>query len=133
MTPQQIEQALRLRFDNLKANGERFQARCGDHDLIVVADGETDRLRIMVPVAAVDRDDGFTFRRLLEANFSSALDARYAIFNGVLWALYLAPLSSLTTHQVDCAVTQVLELARSTGTGYTANPALVGTAFAQLH
>ncbi len=133
MTPHQIEQTLRLRFDNLKATGERFQTRCGDHDLIVVADGDTDRLRIMMPVAAVDRDDAMTFRRLLEANFSSALDARYAIFNGVLWALYLAPLSSLTTHQVDCAVTQVIELARSTGTCYTANPALVGAGFTQLH
>lgn len=133
MTPHQIEENLRLRFDDLKSTGERFQTRCGEHDLIVVADGESDRLRIMVPVAAIDRDDAMTFRRLLEANFSSALDARYAIFNGVLWTLYLAPLSSLTTHQVDCAVTQVIELARSTGSAYTANPALIGTAFNQLH
>lgn len=134
MTPQQIEQALRDRFGTaVTAEPQRWQVEVGRFNLAVIADAESDRLRVMIAVAAVDNDDPRTFRRLLEANFVASLDARYAISDTVLWALFVSPLSVLTPHQLDFAISQVIELARTTGTEYTANPTALGGGFAQMH
>jgi hypothetical protein len=133
MTPQQIEQALRDRFGAVVGDEQRWQVEIGRNTLAVIADAQSDRLRAMIAVAAVDQNDPRTFRRLLEANFAAALDARYAIFNGVLWALFVSPLSVLTAHQLDFAISQVIELTRTTGTEYTASPTPLGGGFAQMH
>ena len=133
MTPDQVEALLQSRFDRVDLVGDRFEVSVGRLRLVVMAHEDTDRLRVMVPVAAVDHPDATTFRRLLEANFITTLDARYAVYSDVLWALFLAPLSAVTEHLLDAAVTEVLQLARNTGTSYCAWPSGMTASFSAVH
>jgi hypothetical protein len=134
MTLEQINLVLRSRYADLRKNGEaRWQVTINGFKLMVAADRESDRVRIMIPVAQVDQPDSAVFRRLLEANFSSALDARYAIHGDILWAVYVAPMAALPEHLLDAALNQVLELARTTGTSYTASPPNLGLGQGILH
>ena len=133
MTTDQLDQLLRVRFESVESGDGQWKASAGEQEVVVVADRDSDRLRIMVPVAAVDRPDAGTFRLLLEANFLSTLDARYAIHNGILWALFLAPLAAVPEHLVDAAISQVLELARTTGSSYSASPVALGAGPYQIH
>jgi hypothetical protein len=56
---------------------------------------------------------------MLQANFDTALDARYSVAKGVLWSLYLHPLESLSDEQFLASLGQVVNLAASFGTSYS--------------
>ena len=55
----------------------------------------------------------------MEANFHSALDARYAISDGILWAAFIHPLQELTKDQVISAISQVYSTVQTFGTYYS--------------
>ena len=57
--------------------------------------------------------------RALQANFDSALDARYAVANELVWATYIHPLSPLLEGQFLSAVAQTYTAAETFGTTYT--------------
>jgi len=133
MTTDQIDKLLRARFAEVETVEDQWKLQIGGFEVVVIADGESDRLRVMVPVAAVDRPDSETFRVLLEANFLTTLDARYAIFNNILWAVFLAPLGAVHEHMVDAAITQVVELARTTGSSYSSSAVALGARPYQIH
>ena len=59
-------------------------------------------------------------RILLQANFGNTLDARYALREGMLYAVYLHPLSSLTLRDLEAALGQVASLVRNFGTSFSA-------------
>lgn len=84
----------------------------------VIADADHDRMRIVVPVAQADSLEEAMLRRLLQANFDTALDARYAIAAGVLWSTFLHPLGSLGEAQFRSGVVQCVTLARTYGTTF---------------
>lgn len=70
--------------------------------------------------------------RVLEANFHSALDARYATSDGVLYAAFIHPLSPLTEAEVRSAVAQVASLVRSFGTTYSSGELAYGGEWARV-
>ena len=72
-----------------------------------------------------DLDSELLFR-LLQANFDTALDARYSIARGVLWSLYLHPLGSLSDEQFLAAIGQVVNLASTFGTTYSSGALTFG-------
>ena len=57
--------------------------------------------------------------KLMEANFHSALDVRYAISNDVLWSVFIHPLKELNKDEVLSAINQVYAAAVSYGTTYS--------------
>ena len=63
---------------------------------------------------------------MLEANFHSALDGRYAISNGMVYAAYIHPLSPLRPEEVRSALRQVAELGKTFGTTYSSGELLFG-------
>jgi len=58
-------------------------------------------------------------RILLQANFGQTLDARYAIKEGMLYAVFLHPLSTLEPRQIESALAQVANLVRNYGTSFS--------------
>ena len=64
--------------------------------------------------------------RILEANFHTALDARYATSKGYLYAAFIHPLSLLTEREIRSAVVQVANLARAFGTTYSSGGLVYG-------
>ena len=57
--------------------------------------------------------------RMMQANFDTALDARYAVAKGQLWAVFIHPLSPLKKDQLISSLGQTVNIARTYGTLYT--------------
>ena len=56
---------------------------------------------------------------MLVANFHAALDARYAVTDGTVVAVYVHPLASLQANELRSALRQVANLAANFGTSYS--------------
>ena len=57
--------------------------------VLVIADAGHDRMRILVGIVEVEKLDLEVYLHLMLTNFTSALDARYAVARGVLWSEFL--------------------------------------------
>lgn len=89
------------------------------HPVTVISDEATDRMRIIVRIAPAAQLTQEELRRMMQANFNSALDARYAIARKKLWSAYVHPLSPLTDEQFKYGFVQAITLAESYGTSYS--------------
>ncbi|MEM6828739.1 MAG: hypothetical protein AAF553_12405 [Pseudomonadota bacterium] len=87
--------------------------------MLVVTDTSAGRMRIMTPIAQSSGLPEGAMERLLQANFDTALDARYAIANGLVWGTYLHPLDSLTTRDFASGVLQTQSVAQTFGTTFS--------------
>lgn len=96
-----------------------FQLTIEDIPVIIVSDPSADRMRAMVPIRSADGLAPDELMRLMQANFDTALDARYAVANGRLWGAFIHPLSPLEREQLISALIQTVNLARTYGTLYS--------------
>lgn len=95
-------------------------------DILVITDETHNRMRIMSPVAKRDQLDTNELARLLEANYGSALDAKYALRDQTLWSVFTHPLGELSEEQfLDC-VAQVANLANNFGGSYASSNLFFG-------
>ncbi|MEM7099679.1 MAG: hypothetical protein AAF541_15540 [Pseudomonadota bacterium] len=90
-----------------------------DIPAFVITDEEADRMRILVPAADADDLDQATLYRILQANFESALDARYAIAQNTVWSAFIHPLSHLSEEEFFSAVAQTFNAALTFGGSYS--------------
>lgn len=97
-----------------------------DVPLTVVTDPRADRMRIVVPVARAGALEPDALMRLMQANFDTALDARYAIGRDVLWSTFIHPLGPLTDDQFLSGIGQTVNLARSFGSTYSSGAVSYG-------
>ena len=67
-------------------------------------------MRILVPVINVDELQDNELARLMQSNFDSALDARYAIAKDIIWGAFIHPLSSLTDREFLSGLGQTVNL-----------------------
>lgn len=96
-----------------------FQLTIEDIPVIIVSDPRADRMRAMVPIRSAEGLEPEELMRLMQANFDTALDARYAVANGRLWGTFIHPLSPLEREQLISALIQTVNLARTYGTLYS--------------
>ena len=99
-----------------------------NREVVVVAHEAAGRIRIMTPILTVP-DEGFSdalMKRLLQANFDSALDARYAVADDILWGVYIHPLNPLTEQQFFGAIKQVISIAETFGETFSSGGPLFG-------
>ncbi len=82
-------------------------------------DAGHDRMRIIAPIKGTGEVSAGEIASILQANFHSALDARYAVSDGVLYAAFIHPLGSLTETELRSALSQVANLVRTFGTTYS--------------
>ncbi|MBZ8119620.1 type III secretion system chaperone [Roseovarius sp. LXJ103] len=100
--------------------GERtWQMRVGETSVLIVADPSNGRMRAMAPIREAEGIAPEELERMMQANFDSALDARYAIAQGLLWAAFIQPLEPLEKDQFISGLGQVANLAQSFGTLYS--------------
>ena len=103
-----------------------WQFLINKRDILVITDESHNRMRIMTPVATQDQLNEADLTRLLEANFSSALDAKYALRDQTLWSVFTHPLGELSEEQfLDCAA-QVANLANNFGVSYASSNLFFG-------
>ncbi len=90
-----------------------------DREVMVITDARADRMRIITGVARADALEQDMLYRVLQANFDTALDARYAVAQGVLWSAFIHPLAALDDRQFVSGLGQVVNLALSFGTTFS--------------
>lgn len=119
MTPERLN-GLILRIDeNAQRQGNTWQLQVEGMPVTVIIDTNADRMRIVTAVIEVDKLTNESMARLLQANFDSALDARYAIARNILWGTFIHPLSSLDDAEFLSGLGQVVNLVFTFGTTYS--------------
>ena len=73
-------------------------------------------MRIVAPVADGTILNEGQLRVLMEANFDRALDAKYALYEGSVWSVFVHPLAELSEAELLSAIRQVAALHASYGT-----------------
>ena len=99
--------------------GNSIEFTIDDIPVIIIADPRADRMRAMVPIRSADGMTNGELMRLMQANFDTALDARYAVAQGRLWGVFIHPLSPLEKDQLLSALVQTVNVARTYGQTYS--------------
>jgi len=119
MTPERLGQIVTALDPDAQVEGPVWRLHIADVPVLIITDVSSDRMRAMAPVREAEGISSEEYRRMMQANFDSALDARYAIAKGMLWSAYIHPLSPLEKNQLISGLGQVANLALSYGTLYS--------------
>ena len=85
----------------------------------IITDENADRMRVIVPIIKVEDIEEGELLRLMQANFDSALDARYSVANGVVWSAFIHPLSPLSDEEFVSGLAQAMTAATTFGSTYS--------------
>lgn len=85
----------------------------------VITDERADRMRIVVAIAKADSLEREQLYRLMQSNFDTALDARYAVAKDVVWSVFIHPLAVLQDEEFLSGLGQTINLAKTYGSSYT--------------
>jgi hypothetical protein len=121
-----LEGFLREVVPRLEGGRGRWHGVLDGVEIAVVTDEVHDRMRIMTAVAEPGTLRPQDLVTLLSANFDRALDAKYALWNGTLWSVFVHPLSSLSRPELASAVRQVVALRKNYGTSFTSTDLTFG-------
>lgn len=119
MTGQKMVKILIAVADESKVLPHRVLLKYRGVELQCIYDEQHDRMRIIASVAARGNITSDQFEKAMQANFHTALDARYALNKGILYAAFIHPLSPLTKAQLESALYQTASLAVTFGKEYT--------------
>lgn len=96
------------------------------HIVQIITDTKADRMRMVTAITNTENMDKPQLYRIMQANFESALDARYAIAQHVLWSTFIHPLSALTDDEFFSGLGQTLSLSRTFGTTFSSGVFVFG-------
>jgi len=113
-------------FEILNSISDKIEGRPGnwkfsidDTIFICLTDEFHNRMRFISPIRKISDVEDHEIRRCMEANFHTALDAKYAISDDLMWAVFIHPLKELTKEQTISAISQVYSCAKTYGTTYS--------------
>lgn len=126
MTGEKLSELI-LAFDkDAKINEAGAQFTLAERGVFLVYDIKADRMRLVTPIAQAALANGDIHERMLQANYDAVLDARYALANNIIWAVYIHPLSSLTKDDFLSGVAQTVTAAETFGKSYTSGAFVFG-------
>ena len=111
---------------NAQGRAGLWQFKVEHITVVVVTDERADRMRVMARIAPAADLDEEELRRLMQANFDSALDARYAVAQDALWSAFVHPLASLGDQAFFSGVAQTVTLAHTFGSSYSSGALVFG-------
>ena len=109
---------------DVQPNGAVFSV--AERDMALVFDGSADRMRLLTPVAPAGVLDEAILLRMAQANYDAVLDARYAVANGQVMAVFIHPLGSLAERDFVSGLAQTWTAAETFGTTYTSGAVVFG-------
>lgn len=121
-----IGKALKEIDDTIERDGNGWQFQLEGTQIIVISDPLAERMRIMVPIIQADSLSQELLGRVMQANFDSALDARYAIANGLLWGTYIHPLTGLSEEEFLSGLGQTISIVQTFGTSFSSGEVVFG-------
>jgi len=113
-----MDSLLKTTVDELEGTPGSWQMNYGDRVVVIITDENANRMRIFSPVVAEEDLEKGQLKKMLSANFHSALDAKYSIYEGFVISIYTHPLQELTDGQFLDALRQVVILNHTFGTTY---------------
>ena len=119
MTGERIDAILKAIDQDAVQRGITTELTIDDVPIMVIVDERSDRMRAMVPIRSAEGIAPEELQRMMQANFDTALDARYAVAQGRVWGVYIHPLAALQREQMVSGLIQRVNLARSYGQAYT--------------
>ena len=119
MTNARLEALIRRIDSNAQGRPGFWTFTVDSRAVAVITDEKAGRMRIISAVAKADDVPADRLHRLLQANFDSTLDARYAIAKGTLWSAFVHPLAALSDAQFLSALGQVVNLTLTYGSMYS--------------
>ena len=121
-----LEAVLRARADDVSGEAGAWEFEIHGVHMACFTDTRFDRMRIIAPILDVVDLTDEQRDAALEANFHTALDARYATSDGVLYSAFIHPLSPLTVTEVESALRQVAGLVDTFGSTYSSGALMFG-------
>lgn len=109
-----------------KVQGSVISFTLQERDVVIVFDEKSDRMRALTPIAPAGLLNEAVLLRMAQANYDSALDARYAVADDLIWSVYIHPLSSLEQEELISAIAQVVTAAETFGLTYTSGAMVFG-------
>ena len=119
MTLDRIDELVRRIDADAIRNGSSWQINYRDMPIYVIGDDNADRIRIMSPISNAAILTEAQLLRLMQANFESALDARYAIAQGAVWSAFIHPLSALDEREFFSGMGQTMSLVVTYGSTFS--------------
>lgn len=119
MTLQRLDEIVRTLDPDAESHGAMWQLTINNLQILIITDQANDRMRALAPVRDTDDLSAEDLTRMMQANFDTALDARYAIARGTVWATFIHPLRPLEKDQLISGLGQVVNLTQSYGTLYS--------------
>ncbi|MEM7106018.1 MAG: hypothetical protein AAF502_22975 [Bacteroidota bacterium] len=110
---------LKETVDKVEGIPGNWQVEYGELIIYVLTDETNNRMRIFAPVIEEKDLETGQMKKMLEANFHSALDAKYSLFQEYVISVYTHPLRELHKAQFVDALQQVIILAKTFGDTYT--------------
>ncbi len=127
MTLGTLQGILKETVEKLKGDNGQWRFTLAGVEMALLTSAPHDRMRIVAPIGPEAQLTDPQRKRMLEANFHSALDVRYATSNGLVYAAYIHPLSPLRREEIQSALRQVAELVKTFGTTYSSGELSFGS------
>ena len=127
MTVERLLAILRALDSEMRPQAGGIALTIADVPVQVFLDPRANRMRALVPIASAEGLTEADLMRVLQANFDTALDARYAIAQGRLWSVFIHPLRQLERDQLISGIAQTVTLARTYGSFYASGATVFGS------
>lgn len=126
MTAERLGQLIRGIDEEAESSGPVWAFSVADLEVAVIYDVSADRMRIIIPIGPIEDVPKEELVRILQANFDSALDARYAIADGKLWGAFIHPLSELSDEEFLVGLGETANVVLTYGTTYSSGLFIYG-------
>lgn len=118
-TIEQLETILRNEASDVQVEPGQITFKYDGRTMLILTSAQHDRMRILAPIKKAAEITPEQRDNMLLANFHTALDGRYAVSNGIVFATFLHPLSSLQDRDFRSALSQVNQLVQNFGSTYS--------------
>ena len=119
MTLERLTEIVQAIDENAEVRGRAMRLTIAEVGVTIITDPKNNRMRAFVAIQSLDGVNQQLLYRLLQANFDSALDARYAIAKEHILSVFVHPLKELQKDQFIEGLGQVVNLVKTYGTAFT--------------
>ncbi|MBD2345011.1 hypothetical protein [Anabaena subtropica] len=112
MTPEIIAEILAELFSTADVQAiapGSWQVDTSTFRLLVLLSEDSSWLRVLLPIVPLQEAQAF-LAQFLEANFDDTQEVRYALYDGVIWAVYQHNSSTLTSDDLSSAISRLISL-----------------------
>jgi hypothetical protein len=116
---EQMDQVIKALDAKATRTGNSWQFTLQERAMLVVTDTSAARMRIITPIALIEDLPEGAMQRLMQANFDTALDARYAVAQNLVWGAFIHPLDTLTQRDFAAGILQTHAVGETFGTTFS--------------